>query len=171
MKSTATKPGVTVAEALGQIVWLLSQSPIYRELRVRDVENAFLPAILARQFRIFRMGEGALSVASQQGELTAKFASGLETTPLGAAVWGQLSENAEARLEAGEKLSREDWTSGNRTWLIELVMPFATAENRLQEIAMLDLLHGPLKGLEVRLHQNDPATAQRRTIVLPRPSA
>lgn len=169
--STGSVAGVqgvlTVADAFGQVVWLLSQSPIYRELRVREVEHAFLPAILAKQFRIFRMGDGTLTHSIRPGDLSPEFAAGLETTPLGLAVWARLSAEAEASLEGGNRLAREDWSSGERLWLIELVSPFADAENRLQDIMLLDLLNGPFKGEEVRLHRTDPSSGLRQTIVLP----
>ena len=57
-KSNVPGAGVprTVAEALGQIVWLLSQSALHRELRIKDLEWSFMPAVLAEQFRIFRFG-------------------------------------------------------------------------------------------------------------------
>jgi cytolysin-activating lysine-acyltransferase len=54
----APPPGTprTVAEALGQVVWLLSQSPLHRELKIKDLEWSFMPALLHEQFRLFRYG-------------------------------------------------------------------------------------------------------------------
>src|SRR4051812_9569847 len=46
----------TVAEAIGQIVWLLSQSAVHRELKIKALEWSFMPAVVAEQFRIFRFG-------------------------------------------------------------------------------------------------------------------
>ena len=46
----------TVAEALGQIVWLLSQSPLHREMQLKDLEWSFMPPLLKEQFRVFRFG-------------------------------------------------------------------------------------------------------------------
>jgi cytolysin-activating lysine-acyltransferase len=37
----------TVAEALGQVVWVMSQSPTHRELRIKELEWAVMPAIVA----------------------------------------------------------------------------------------------------------------------------
>lgn len=165
MKEDARGP--SVAEALGQVAWLLSQSPTYRELKLRDLEAVFLPPIMAGQFRIFRIGQGALAAAAGPDQLPAAAISGLEQAPLGVAIWAQLSLEAEARLEGGERLASADWTSGDRTWLIELVVPFSTPENHLQDVALMDLLRGPLGGREVRLHHSDPSTGQRRTVVLP----
>jgi cytolysin-activating lysine-acyltransferase len=162
----STERPPTVADAFGQVVWLLSQSPLHRDLKVRDVAEVFLPAIVARQFRIFRLGEGAL--ASSDGSQTLDgIQAGIETTPLGVAVWATLSLEAEARLEAGDRLKPEDWTSGDRTWLVEMVVPFGTPDNPLQEAMVADLFVGPLAGREVRLHHVDAATGERRVVVIP----
>lgn len=45
--------------------------------------------------------------------------------------------------------------------LIDLIAPFATAENRQREIMIADLISGPLKGQAFNFHQTDPATGQR----------
>jgi cytolysin-activating lysine-acyltransferase len=64
----APPPGTprTVAEALGQMTWLLSQSPLHRELPINALEWSFMPVILTEQFRIFRFGP--LPGAVQDGQ-------------------------------------------------------------------------------------------------------
>ncbi|EJL37920.1 ACP:hemolysin acyltransferase (hemolysin-activating protein) [Caulobacter sp. AP07] len=158
----------TVAEAIGQIVWLLSQSTVHRELKIKALEWSFMPAVVSEQFRIFRFGptpglSDADPASFAQFGLTRE---GLETLPLGVAIWANLSEAAEARLEAGEHLSAEDWTSGDRTWLVELISPFATPENRLSQIMLLDLVNGPFKGKTFHLHRTDPGTGKREKVTL-----
>lgn len=158
-------PGVprTVAEALGQIVWLLSQSPIHRELKIKELEWSFMPAVLFEQFRVFRFGP----LPGSEGMDTAAFAKlgltkeGLEQMPLGVAIWAKLSAEAEARLEQGEKLKAEDWRSGDRVWLVEMISPFATPENKLSEAMLLDLIQGPFKTIAFNLHRTDPVTGRR----------
>ena len=163
----APPPGTprTVAEALGQIVWLLSQSPVHRELKIKDLEWSFMPAILYEQFRVFRFGPlptpdgGTLDPAA-----FAKLGlsqEGLEQMPLGVAIWAKLSVEAEARLEKGEKLKAEDWRSGDRVWLVELISPFASAENKLSEAMLLDLMQGPFKATAFNLHRTDPKSGRR----------
>ena len=158
-------PGVprTVAEALGQIVWLLTQSPMHRELRIKDIEWGFLPAVVHEQFRIFRLGEmpqldpallGAVGMTKE----------GLEQLPLGVALWAKLSESAEAKLERGEHLSAEEWISGDRVWLVEMISPFSTPENKLSEVMLLDLIQGPFRHTAFHLHRTDPASGRRDKI-------
>lgn len=44
--------GKTVAEILGEIVWLMTQDPKGREMKVADVEALVMPAILQRRFHL-----------------------------------------------------------------------------------------------------------------------
>jgi len=161
----------TVAEALGQVVWLLAQSPAHKELKIKDLEYTFMPAIVHEQVRVFRFGR---LPAADPTEL-AKFPDlgagritqeGLETMPLGVAIWAKLSQAAEAKLERSERLTLADWKSGDRVWLVELISPFATKENRLTEIMLQDLMKGPFATTPFHLHRTDPTTGRREKITL-----
>lgn len=153
----------TVAEALGQITWLLSQSAQHRELKIKDLEWSFMPAILLEQFRVFRFGPlpGLDATALQAAAPAGITKEGLEQMPLGVAIWAKLSEAAEAKLESGERLVLEDWRSGDRVWLVELITPFANAQNKIAEAMLLDLMQGPFKDVAFHLHRTDPATGRR----------
>lgn len=159
-------PISTVAEALGQIIWLFDQSPLHRELKIKDLSSSIAPAISTGQFRIFRFGPTPAFADSDPSEFLKLGMSReeLERLPLGLALWGFLSEEAEARLEAGERLSAGDWASGDRLWLIELISPFATPENKLSEAMLLDLINGPFRGSSFSLHRTDPATGIRKKV-------
>jgi len=163
--SPVPPPGTprTVAEALGQIVWVLSQSPLHRELPIKALEWSFMPAILSEQFRIFRFGPlpGLAEVDPKVLTSVGLLKGSLEELPLGVAIWARLSAAAEAKLEAGEHLSTEDWRSGDRVWLIELISPFATKDNKLTEAMLLDLIQGPFAHTPFNLHRTDPATGRR----------
>ncbi|WP_149195892.1 toxin-activating lysine-acyltransferase [Luteimonas suaedae] len=176
MNDSAAKPSTgasahpgapkTVAEALGQVVWLLSQSPLHRELKLKDLEWSFMPAILNEQFRIFRFGplpklEGT---DPEEFRMTGFSKEGIEQLPLGVAIWAHLSETAEAKLERGEHLEATDWRSGDRLWLVEFVTPFATPDNKLADTMMLDLMGGPFRGKVFHLHRTDPTSGRRDKI-------
>lgn len=156
----------TVAEALGQVVWLLSQSPVHRELKIRDLEWSFMPAILLEQFRIFRFGP--LPGLDDPSKLVpANFnKQSIEQMPLGVAIWAKLSAEAEAKVENGEHLTLEDWRSGDRVWLLELISPFAAPQNKLSEAMLLDLIQGPFKSTPFALHRTDPQTGRREKVVM-----
>ena len=160
-------PGVprTVAEALGQVVWLLSQSSVHKELRIKDLEWSFMPAIVHEQFRVFRFGKlPALDTAAPASFGPFLNAQALEQMPLGVAVWAKLSEAAEAKLERGEHLSLEEWKSGDRVWLVEMISPFSNPQNKLAEIMLMDMIQGPFRQTAFNLHRTDPATGRRDKI-------
>jgi cytolysin-activating lysine-acyltransferase len=158
----------TVAEALGQIVWLLTQSPLHRELRLKALEPTFMPAVLHEQFRIFRFGPlpGLENLDPAAFAPAAMSKETFEQIPLGVAIWAHLSETAEAKLERGEPLAMEDWRSGDRTWLLELISPFSTPENKLSEVMLLDLMNGPFKAGVFHLHRTDPKTGRREKVTI-----
>jgi len=91
---------------------------------------------------------------------------GLERLPLGLALWAWLTPEAEAKLETGERLASAEWSGGSSLWLLELISPFATLQNQLTELMLLDLIHGPFAGQSFHMHRTDPATGQRSKIAL-----
>lgn len=140
---------VTVSHVLGEMVWLLTQSPLHRAFQLADLEWLVMPALLHQQFYIFREGE----------------------RPVGFALWAKCNEAAERKLDKGlldpaNRLTPVEWVSGDQVWLIDLVAPFATAENRHREIMMADLIAGPLKGRAFKLHRTDPQTGERRVVTV-----
>lgn len=155
----------TYGDAFGQIVWLLSQSPMHRELKIKDLEWSFMPAVMHEQFRIFRFGPlpGADTDSITVPGLDKK---ALEQLPLGVAIWAKLSEKAEQKLEKGEHLAPADWNSGDRVWLVELISPYATPENKLQEAMLMDLIAGPFSKTRFFLHRTDPQTGRRDKIAM-----
>lgn len=140
----------TVSHILGEMTWLLSQSPLHNGLQIRDLEWLVMPALIHQQFYLFREGD----------------------RPVGLALWAKCTPAAEKKLEGGmiepaNRLTLEEWCSGDRIWLVDLVAPFASAENRHREIMIADLVSGPLAGREFRFHQTDPATGKRAVQCVP----
>jgi cytolysin-activating lysine-acyltransferase len=134
----------TVSHLLGEMTWLLSQSPLHRGLSIGDLDWLVMPALLHRQFYLFRDGD----------------------KPVGLAMWAKCGPAAVAKLEGGmiepaNRLTLEEWINGDQIWLVDLVAPFATRDNKQREIMIADLITGPLKGQEFRFHQTDPQTGKR----------
>ena len=141
--AAATRP--TVSHMLGEMVWLLTQSPTHKHLALTDLEWMIMPPLMLEQYRVFHG----------------------EKTPVGVALWAFLSEEAEAKLEAGQgRLRPDEWKSGDRLWLVELVAPFATPENKLTEAILTDLRKHALPDGDIKFHQADPQTGQRKTVTL-----
>ena len=99
---------------MGQIAWLLMQSPVHKHLFLADLEWLVLPPVQLKQFRIFRQ----------------------KKVPVAFASWAFISEEVEQRLTSGvNKIKPGEWNSGDRLWLIDLVAPFGGAEDILRNLA------------------------------------
>ena len=93
----------TVAQVLGEITWLMTQSPRHKVMPIGDLEWLVMPAILLRQFRIFYKGE----------------------QPVGVALWALADDLVASRIDAGEtRLAAVEWTSGGNMRIIDVVAPF-----------------------------------------------
>ncbi len=146
--STSAAP-LTVSHFLGEMAWLLTQSPLHRGLSIANLEWLVMPALLHEQFYVFRDGQ----------------------QPVGLALWAKCSPAAAAKLDKGmiepeNRLTLEEWKGGDQIWLVDLIAPFANAENKQREIMIADLISGPLKGQEFRFHQTNPETGTRSVQVV-----
>jgi cytolysin-activating lysine-acyltransferase len=91
----------------------MMQSPAHKHLFMTDLEWLALPPLLLRQFRIFRR----------------------RNIPIAFVSWGFLSEDAEKRLTDGaRRLRPDDWKSGDRLWLIDVVAPFSGQAAIIKEL-------------------------------------
>jgi cytolysin-activating lysine-acyltransferase len=108
----AQPPSKTVAQVLGEITWLMTQSPRHKAMALGDLEWLVMPAILLRQFRIFYKGE----------------------QPVGVALWALADDLVAKRIDAGDRrLTAVEWKSGTAMRIVEIVAPFgAEAEMRAQ---------------------------------------
>ncbi len=101
-------------EAMGHGVWLMTQVPTHKHLFLVDLEWALMPPIALGQFRLWR----------DKG------------MPVGLATWAYLSEEVEKRmLESGvNKLAPQDWKSGDRLWVMDMLFPFGGADLAKKEM-------------------------------------
>lgn len=133
-------PQKTVSQVLGEITWLLTQSPLHKQLFIGDLEWFAMPAILLEQFRIWNG----------------------PSSPAAVAFWAFVSEETEARLEGGaHKLRADEWQAGDRLWLIELVSPFGGVDEILA-----DLSASVFPGRPFKFHNVGP-DGQRRVSTYP----
>jgi cytolysin-activating lysine-acyltransferase len=101
------------SEVLGEIVWLMSQSPLHKQFFISDLEWFVMTPMLLQQFRLFYD----------------------KAKPIGVVFWGTVSEEVEARLAAGTSRMRpQDWKSGDRLWVVEAIAPFGGAEEMVKDL-------------------------------------
>jgi cytolysin-activating lysine-acyltransferase len=125
------------SEVLGEIVWLMSQSPLHKQLFISDTEWLVMTPMLLQQFRLFYD----------------------KAKPVGVIFWASVSEEVEARLAVGTTRMRpQDWKSGDRLWVVEAIAPFGGAEEMVKDLKAkvfpqreIKLLAVGPKGPEVRV--------------------
>jgi cytolysin-activating lysine-acyltransferase len=102
----------TVAQVMGEITWLMTQSPRHKAIPLGDLEWLVMPALLLRQFRIFYKGE----------------------QPVGVALWALVDDLVARRIDAGDRrLTAVEWKSGAAMRIVDIVAPFGgEAEMRAQ---------------------------------------
>ena len=102
-----------MASTLGEIVWLMSQSSAHKTFFISDLEWMIMVPVMLQQFRIFYDQE----------------------KPIGVALWGFVNDEVEARLSAGNaRLQPQDWKSGEKLWVVEVIAPFGGHEAMLQDL-------------------------------------
>lgn len=171
----------TVSHMLGEVTWLLTQIPTHKHVRLADMEWMILPALMLEQYRVFRAspsdlagGQGASGAAQVQGSNGARGGAGAsqkkQSQPIGYAVWALLSEEAEAKLLAGAetgtggRLRPDEWKSGDRLWLVDMVVPKDNKAGDIMKACMTELFTTALKGKAVKFHKTDPVTGARDVI-------
>lgn len=111
---TMTPPRKTVSQVLGEVTWLLTQSPVHKQLFIGDLEWFLLPPLLLEQFRVFHG----------------------KSSPVAFALWARVSEETDQRLREGAfKLRPHEWKGGSSPWLIELVAPFRGTDELLADLS------------------------------------
>jgi cytolysin-activating lysine-acyltransferase len=144
-----TEP-ITVSHLFGEICWLFTQSPIHKRLPIATLEAVVMPALLHEQVYVSRDGD----------------------KPVGAILWAYCSQDAEKKLEKGllggdQRFTDADWKSGDRLWLVDLVAPFATDQNRHKELMLSDLIAGPLRDKAFRFHKTELPSGKRTVVDVP----
>jgi cytolysin-activating lysine-acyltransferase len=157
----------TIASHLGEMVWLLSQSARHRHLSISDLEWMLMPPLLLGQYKLYHKNNN----------------------PTALALWAYLTKEDEQRLLTVNKLRPEAWCAGNaqrllspapsdhtpestttdndvQLWLIELIAPSATADNKLNESVLADLMKTAFNGQGFKLHIVNPQTGMREVQVI-----
>jgi cytolysin-activating lysine-acyltransferase len=115
-RGQAAPPPKTVAQVLGEIAWLMTQSPRHKAVPLGDLEWLLMPAILLRQFRIFYKGE----------------------QPVGVTLWALADDLVAKRIDAGDtRLAAVEWKSGSNMRIVDIVAPFGGEAEMREQVGNL----------------------------------
>ena len=100
-------------ELLGEITWLMSRSKLHRTWAIGAIHQWVTPALLAKQFRLFRANDRPVAYVS----------------------WAYLSEEVEAEyLKNTGNLRPDQWQSGDRLWLTDMIAEDGVGRKVLTEM-------------------------------------
>lgn len=168
-QGTARPQRPSPTHVLGEVAWLMSQSKGHQNFRMEDLSWFALPPIMLEQYRIFLGRQEDPNNPKNQVEV-----------PMGVALWAMFSKEVERRfmetVQEGKgpvQIKAQDWNSGTRLWLIELIAPFANEENKQVQLMMDDFLKNGLtrafqkaKDQKVKFFQTDRETGERKVVEL-----
>jgi len=106
--------GASAASAiLGEMVWLYSMSDLHRDWTISSIHQWVLPAIQHQHFRVYRKG----------------------AKPVALITWAWLSAEIEtAYVRNPSSLRPQDWKSGDRLWLLDLIAPFGDTRHVVSDV-------------------------------------
>ena len=92
---------------------LMSQSQLHKQFLISDLEWFVMTPVLLQQFRTFYATD----------------------RPIGVVLWASVSDEVAARLAEGTtKLRPQDWKSGGKLWVVEVIAPFGGAEEMVKDL-------------------------------------
>ena len=102
-----------MSEVLGEVTWLMSQSPVHKRMFIEDIEWLVMTPVLLNQFRLYYS----------------------EDRPVGVVLYARVDTDTAAVLSAGtNRLRPQDWTSGDTIWVVEVISPFGAAQEMVDEL-------------------------------------
>lgn len=117
---------ISLESTIGAIALLAARSQTHKYLFMSDLEWLVLPPVSQKQFTLFR---------SKKNE------------PIAFVSWAKISADVEKRLLSGQtKLQPQDWNSGDKTYIMDVISPFAQGKEVLKQ-----LQENQLKGQKVSI--------------------
>jgi cytolysin-activating lysine-acyltransferase len=139
--------GHSEAEIFGSVVWLAMQAKNKNRLPLQDLSQWLLPALRSQQF--------ILASENVDGQ----------TRPVAYMAWANLTAQVESRYvdNPDDGLSPQEWTGGDRMWVIDWITPFGHSLPFAQAVrasltgcCLKSLYHrGGHRGLRVQLFRGD----------------
>jgi cytolysin-activating lysine-acyltransferase len=96
------RPSLDALKVYGDLAFLAFRSPRHQAMRLSLLRHHIEPPIALGQFRIFH----------------------IDAVPRAAIIWGFLSPEVERRMIEGAPLDPDDWHSGDRMWVIDMLAPY-----------------------------------------------
>ncbi len=104
---------VSNMEVVGQVAWLMTQSPLHRTWAMGSLLQWVVPALMHRQYRVY----------SQNGK------------PVAYVSWAWLTQEKESSYVLNPRgLQPVDWKSGDRGWIVDFISPFGATKDVIKDL-------------------------------------
>ena len=137
-------------QSLGEIVYVLMNSPEFRERKLSEVANLIVPAMQRDQVLIARAMGTDNKIA----------------TPIGIILWALVSDAWDQKLsldpQAVPILPAADWRGGPNCWAVETIGP-----PRIMEAMIKQMAEGPFKGKGFKMRRRQADGSVRVETVAP----
>lgn len=121
----------TFGQMLGEIVWLMTQSPLHKEFFISELESMVMRPLAMKQFFIYRAENNQ---------------------PAAVVIWAKVSDEVEQRLMQGNvRMKASDWQSGDKCWVVDVIAPFGKAEKVIADVRKKIAPEGSLFYLKTNL--------------------
>lgn len=105
---------ISMESALGAVILLANRSQSHKHLFITDMEWLVIPPVMLKQFAVFR---------TQKNE------------PMAFISWASINEEVEKRLLTGNvKLKPQEWKSGDKLYIIDVLSPFGGQYELLKQL-------------------------------------
>lgn len=105
---------IALESTIGAISLLAIKSQSHKYLFISDLEWLVIPAVAQKQFTLIRNSKNE---------------------PIAFISWAKVSEDVEKRLLSGSiKLQPKDWNSGDKSYVIDVISPFAPIKEILKQL-------------------------------------
>ncbi len=134
-----------MSQTFSQVVAVLMRDPVYRNLKLADLEWLVLPPIMAGQWRIGQTGTPAAPAKTQPARVL---------IPVAVALWARVSAGVDKRLSANLDrldLKPDEWASGDIVWLIA-----SAGDPRALPKFIKELVETEFKGRPVKFRTRGP---------------
>lgn len=132
-------PSPELLRAYGDFFFLAMRSRHHQQMDIATLASAAVPPLMSDQYKIFRF----------------------DGVPRGLFTWARLSRDAERRYVTGGGLRNEDWQSGDRLWIIDLIAPY---RGLTASIVRWIMVPGHLTKSDFRFRRVEDRKATRRIV-------
>lgn len=134
-----------MAQRFSQVIAVMMRDPVFKKLRIEDLQWLVLPPVLNGQFKLAHATKPGEKVEADEGGVA---------YPVSAVLWARVSDALDKQMsetvDKQYRLKAADWTSGNNIWLIATI-----GDQRVMGHFLKQLHEAEFKGKTVKMRYRE----------------